>query len=168
MLFRGFIHRIHSEIIFHVNPNLYTAWLGTVDRQYPAYRLDLRTHHPTLSLAAPPPPTPRPHSSLGKVKEWWSDNLTGLCGRRTIKPYPRASNFLIWALESSVTVLRSSRAVELGIGFWISAHGDGSSLQYFHTLSSPSFIIFEEYHHLFQPQKWKGGCFAFIKLPWFC
>ncbi len=26
-----------------VNPNLYTAWLGMVDRQYPAYLLNLRT-----------------------------------------------------------------------------------------------------------------------------
>jgi hypothetical protein len=29
-----YIHRIQSEIIFMYNLNLYTAWFGTVDRQY--------------------------------------------------------------------------------------------------------------------------------------
>ena len=45
MLFIAVIHRIQSEIIFHLNPNLYTAWLGTV--YHPAYLWNLRT---------PPPP----------------------------------------------------------------------------------------------------------------
>ncbi len=68
------IHRIQSEIIFHGNPNLYMELLGTVDRQYPSYHLDLRTPPPPLPvflLATPPPPPP----SIGNVWEWWSDNL---------------------------------------------------------------------------------------------
>jgi hypothetical protein len=36
-------------IIFHVNPNSYMAGLGIVDRQYPAYILDLRTPPHPLS-----------------------------------------------------------------------------------------------------------------------
>jgi hypothetical protein len=36
--FAGYrIHRIQSEIIFHLNSNLYTEWLGKVDRQYLAF-----------------------------------------------------------------------------------------------------------------------------------
>jgi hypothetical protein len=31
------IRRIQSEIIFHLNPNLYSERLGTVDHQYLAY-----------------------------------------------------------------------------------------------------------------------------------
>jgi hypothetical protein len=41
------IHRIQSKIIFHENTNLYMEWLGTIDCQYRAYLVDLRT---------PPPP----------------------------------------------------------------------------------------------------------------
>ncbi len=33
------IHRIQSEIIFHLNSNLYTEWLGKVDGQNLAFFL---------------------------------------------------------------------------------------------------------------------------------
>jgi hypothetical protein len=41
--------------MFHVSPNSYTAWLGMVHRQYPAYPLDL-SPPPPPSVGNPPPP----------------------------------------------------------------------------------------------------------------
>ena len=38
------ILRIQSDIMCHINPNSYSAWLGTVDRQCSAYLLDMRNH----------------------------------------------------------------------------------------------------------------------------
>ncbi len=49
------IHHIQFKIIYHVNPNLHTERLGTVDRQYPAYLLDLRHPPPPTSLVATSP-----------------------------------------------------------------------------------------------------------------
>jgi hypothetical protein len=50
------IHHFQSKIIFHLNPNLYTEWLGTVDRQYLAYLSDLNPR---------PPPTPSVGNNWG-------------------------------------------------------------------------------------------------------
>ncbi len=53
---------------FHANPKSYMAWLGAVDRQYPAYLLDLRPPppHPAPFSVGNPPPPPRWYS-LGIV-----------------------------------------------------------------------------------------------------
>ncbi len=47
------------KLVFCVNSNSYTAWLGTVDSQCPAYLLDLRT----------PPPWHPPAPSISRVWE---------------------------------------------------------------------------------------------------
>ncbi len=50
------IHHIQSEIYFHVKPNSYTAWLDSIDSQYPAYLSDPEPHPHPLSVGNLPPP----------------------------------------------------------------------------------------------------------------
>jgi hypothetical protein len=69
------IHRIQSKIIFHENTNLYIEWLGTIDCQYRAYLVDLRTPPPfqrTLRFSKNFPP------KLGAFPKTWlfSKNVT--------------------------------------------------------------------------------------------
>ncbi len=186
-LFLLVYHRICSfvvihRIIFHVNPNSYTAWLGAVDRQYPAYLLELRTPPPPFGWQ---PPSPALEYMVIRPSDWIACS-PGHVGRRLSRDTQECQ---IWALEFSLTVLRSSRAcLRLCIRFWISL--TYTDHHHFHLLSSPfSYLIitiFIPYHcHLssslrnlellFQPPEWKQVVLLFPSyhgfariLPWFC
>jgi hypothetical protein len=76
---------------------------------------------------------------------------------------------LFLSYRFSWAVLRSNRAVGfawiwIGIRF-VNKCSQTQNHHHFHHLSSPSVIIFEEAHHLFQPRS-ESKLFCF--LPWFC
>jgi hypothetical protein len=95
-------HRIQSKMIFHVNPNLCTAWLGTVDRH-------IRLIFWTWELY---PLTPNP-SSLS----------TWPVGQRTVKRYSRVSILSFRIFSNCSEKQPSGRfCLELAIHSWIIAH----------------------------------------------